>query len=187
MYALQKEEAATQTEAGHEALQVLSDQRLLKNFLEHLLRKAGDELANYQVARFWKVHESLERTPCDFMGFTVTGRAILIEAKMVNKTSLPIGVMPGLLAHQVVALEEANKAGAISLVCWSRGDDCACLSWDMVRALSRGRRSIPWAKIEKRFLRSLSGDDAHLRLLDHWLPLKVDAPRGFTTRDASGD
>lgn len=143
----------------------------MKNLLEHLLRKAGRELAELQVARFWKFPEELQKTPCDFMGFTATGRAILIEAKMVVGTSLPISNTPGLAPHQFVALDEANKAGAVSLLCWAQDGVCATLSFDMVLALSKGRLSIPWDKIEEKYLRSITDDKAYLHLLDHWLTL----------------
>lgn len=143
----------------------------MPNKLELVLRKAGRELADYQVARFWKFPEEMQQTPCDFMGFTAHGRVILIEAKMVNRVSLPIGSSPGLLPHQFNALDAANRADGMSLVCWARGDTCAVLSFDQVLALSEDRKSIPWNAIDLSYTRSLSGKDAHLRILDHWLPL----------------
>ena len=139
--------------------------------LERLLRKAGRDLPNYQVARFWKIPEEMNQTPCDFMGFTSTGRVILIEAKQVRRVSLPLCKSPGVLPHQFGALDECNRAGGIALLCWAVGDVCAVLSWDMVLAFSVGRRSVPWHKIEGRFRRSLLGPRAHLELLDHWLPI----------------
>jgi len=141
----------------------------LSNKLECVLRKAGRELADYQVARFWKFPEEMQQTPCDFMGFTAHGRVILIEAKMVNRTALPIGTSPGLLPHQFNALDSCNRAGGIAIVCWSRGDTCAVLSFDQVLALSKDRRSIPWVGIEEKFHRTLKGAKAHLNLLSHWL------------------
>jgi len=141
--------------------------------LERLLRKAGRELPHYQVARFWKIPEEMSQTPCDFMGFNAHGRVILIEAKQVRRVSLPINAKPGLLPHQFGALDECNRAGGIALVCWAVGGVCATLSWDVVLELSRERRSIPWRKIEERFLRPMTGANAHLALLDHWLPLKT--------------
>lgn len=140
--------------------------------LEALLRRAGRELADWQVCRFWKIPEEMQQTPCDFMGFTAWGRAVLIEAKQVNRTSLPISNSPGLLPHQFGALEECNRAGGLALVCWARGDECAVLSFDQVLEFSYLRRSIPWGKIEKKYLRSMSGPRAHLELLSQWLPIK---------------
>lgn len=140
------------------------------NELEVLIRKAGRLLADHQVARLYKIPEEMQRTPCDFMGFTATGRAILIEAKHVHKTSLPVNGPPGLRPHQFVALNEANKAGAISLLCWAQKNVCAVLSWDVVLALKADRVSIPWNKIEKRFLRPMETETAALTLFDHWLP-----------------
>lgn len=143
----------------------------MSNKLEALLRKAGRELPDYQVARLYKIPEEMTATPCDFMGFTAWGRVIMIEAKLVARTSLPINAKPGLLPHQFNALHECNKAGGLALVCWARDDECAVLSFDQVLELSRDRRSIPWQKIEERFLRPMRGPTAHLTLLDHWLPL----------------
>ena len=140
--------------------------------LERLLRKAGRELAHHQVARFWKIPEEMSQTPCDFMGFNAYGRVILIEAKQVRRTSLPINKSPGLLPHQFGALDECNRAGGLALVCWAVGRECATLSWDQVLELSRHRRSIPWREIEERFLRPMTGANAHLTLLDAWLPIK---------------
>lgn len=146
----------------------------MTNKLELVLRKAGRELADWQVARFFKVPEEMAQTPCDFFGYTAIGRAILIEAKMVNKTSLPIGDSGhhGLASHQWNELADANRAGALSLIAWARGDICAVISFDVALALAQDRKSIPWEKIEGRFLRPLLGPHCHLTLLDHWLPLK---------------
>jgi penicillin-binding protein-related factor A (putative recombinase) len=135
------------------------------------LRKAGRDLADYNVCRFWKFPEEMMRTPCDFMGFTNTGRAILIEAKEVDRTALSIHNPPGLAPHQFTALKEANNAGAISLVCWARKNICATISFDMVLRFSHGRASVPWASIERKYHRKLTGEEASLRLLDHWLPV----------------
>lgn len=144
----------------------------MSNRLEILLRKAGRELADYQVARFFKVPEELTQTPCDFFGYTAIGRAILIEAKMVERTYLPIGKEPGLAAHQWCELADANRAGALALICWARGGICATISFDIAASLAVDRRSIPWEKIEKKYHRSLSGSDCHLALVDHWLPIR---------------
>lgn len=141
------------------------------NKLELLLRKAGRQLADYQVAQFWKFPDEMVQTPCDFMGFTAHGRVVMIEAKLVHRSSLPIGNSPGLAVHQFNALESCNKAGGLALVCWGRDDICATLSFDMVVEFSHGRRSVPWHKIEERFLRSMRGTDAPIKLLDQWLPI----------------
>jgi hypothetical protein len=144
----------------------------VSNALEILLRKAGRDLMDYQVARIFKVPEEMQQTPCDFFGYTVHGRAILIEAKMVTRTSLPINDKSnGLSIHQWNELEDANKAGALALICWAQEGVCKTITMDMAIELSRGRRSIPWKKIEKRFSRSMEGANAHLALLDHWLPI----------------
>lgn len=143
----------------------------MTNRLEILLRKAGRELADYQVARFYKIPEEMQQTPCDFIGFTAQGRAILIEAKMVSRMSLPIGDDPGLSVHQWNELTDANKAGALTLICWARANICATITMDIAITLSACRKSIPWESIPSRFLRSMSGPKCHLGLVDHWLPL----------------
>lgn len=143
----------------------------MTNKLELLLRKAGRELADHQVARLFKVPEEFAQTPCDFFGYTAHGRAILVEAKMVNRPSLPISDDPGLQPHQWNELMDANRAGALALVCWARGDVCAAITMDMAVAFSAGRKSIPWSSIPERYHRPMRGSDCHLHLLDAWLPL----------------
>lgn len=152
----------------------------MSNRLEILLRKAGRELADYQVCRFYKIPEEMQQTPCDFIGFTRDGRAILIEAKLVHTTALKISGSPGLSAHQWNELGDANRAGALTLICWARGSMCATITMDMAIALSAGRLSIPWDKIDQRFMRSMNGPQAHLRLLDQWLPLPSSLAPGPT-------
>lgn len=145
----------------------------MANKLEALVRKAGRELMDYQVARLFKVPEEMSQTPCDFFGYTVDGRAILIECKMVNRPSLPIASSSnGLSVHQWNELVDANKANALALICWSRGDVCAAITMDIALKLSEGRRSIAWNDIDSRYMRVMHGADAHLKLLDHWLPIK---------------
>ena len=145
----------------------------MPNKLELMLRKAGRELADYQIARLFKVPEEMTQTPVDFFGYTAEGRAILVEAKMVNRPSLPIGQSPGLLPHQWCELMDANRANCLALICWARGGFCATLTMDMAIDLSAGRRSIPWKEIEERFLRPMAGPTAHLALLGPWLCTKV--------------
>lgn len=145
----------------------------MTNKLELLLRKAGRELADHQVCRFFKVPEEMASTPCDFFGYTAHGRAILIEAKHVNRDSLPIGSSPGLLIHQWNELCDANRAGALSLIAWARGDVCKTITMDMAIRLSEGRKSIPWSAIDERYARSMRGKDAHLELLSQWLSREI--------------
>ena len=146
----------------------------MSNKLEIILRKVGRELADYQVARIFKVPEEMQQSPCDFFGYTVYGRAILIEAKMVDRESLPICSSPGLLPHQWGELSDANRAGALTLICWSRGSTVAVISMDMAIALSGGRKSIPWSAISPEYMRPLAITHS-LQLLDHWLPLPTKA------------
>lgn len=149
---------------------------MTSNKLEILLRKAGRALADYQVARIFKVPEEMQQTPCDFFGYTVHGRAILIEAKLVSATSLGVcSGASGLQPHQWNELLDANRAGALALLCWGNHGRCATLSVDVVASLIEGRKSIPWAKIPDRFMRPMDSPLSHLTILDHWLPLPTAA------------
>ncbi len=141
----------------------------MPNKLELMLRKAGRELADYQVARLFKVPEEMVQTPVDFFGYTAAGRAILVEAKMVNRTSLPIGKEPGLLPHQWCELLDANRANCLALICWARGGVCATIDMDIAVSISYGRKSIPWSDIDERYFHAMSGPTAHLGLLEPWL------------------
>jgi hypothetical protein len=148
----------------------------VSNKLELILRKVGRELADYQVARFFKVPEEFAQTPCDFFGYTACGRAILIEAKMVNAPSLKVAGEPGLSAHQWNELCDANRAGALALICWSRGAVVKTFGIDMATMASKERRSIPWDAIPDSLARPLEVTE-RLRILDHWLPLPATSPR----------
>ena len=154
----------------------------MPNKLELLLRKAGRELADHQICRFFKIPEEFAQTPCDFIGYTAIGRAILIEAKMVNSPSLKIASEPGLSAHQWNELHDANRAGAIALICWSRGDVCKTFGIDMATMASKERKSIPWDAIPDSFARSMRSPTAHLQLLDHWFPLVPAQPPTVTSK-----
>lgn len=144
----------------------------MQNKLELILRHVGRDLAQHQVARFFKVPEELQWTPCDFFGYTSCGRAILLEAKMVNRQSLPIGNEPGLQVHQWNELLAANRAGALALIAWAVGDTVATISIDMAIAYSEGRKSIPWKAIPDHYRRRLNMAD-RLQILDQWLPLSA--------------
>lgn len=141
----------------------------MANKLESLIRKAGRDLADWQVARIFKVPEEMTQTPCDFFGYTTEARAILIECKMVSRTSLPIGKSPGLAPHQWIALEEANRANCLALICWMRYTECAVISMDMAQSMSLGRKSISWQDIPERYIHTTIGADAHLHLLEPFL------------------
>lgn len=149
----------------------------MSNKLEMILRHLGRELADYQVCRFYKIPEEMQQTPCDFIGFTAIGRAILIEAKMVNRTALPINDSSnGLSLHQWNELCDANRAGALALICWARQGIVKTFGIDMAIALSKDRRSIPWDGIPETLGRDLSIEH-RLRILDHWLPVPSTATR----------
>ena len=119
------------------------------NKLEQALCKTAEFLAVKQVARIFKVPENWQQTPCDFFGYTSKGKAILIEAKMVDRPSLPIGKAPGLKPHQWNALLEGARAGCLALICWQRGDECVTLSVSLARELAGARKSIPWKEVDR--------------------------------------
>jgi hypothetical protein len=140
--------------------------------LEALIRHTGKVLAEHQVACLFKVPEAFTTTPCDFFGYTKDGRAILIECKEVARLSLPIGKSPGLAPHQFNALRDAGRANCIALVCWLRKGVLATIDIDMVVALSKDRRSIPWRKIPKRFLHEDPKPSGCLALLEPFIRAK---------------
>ncbi len=147
------------------------------NPLESLVRLAGNELADAQVARLFKVPEEMQQTPCDFFGYTASGRAILVECKMVSsRSSLPIGTAPGLRPHQWCELTDANRADALALICWAHKGTVAVISVDMATKLSEGRKSIPWGSIDPFYHRSMQRNRV-LELFDLWLPVTAASPR----------
>lgn len=119
----------------------------MTNKLETMMRQVGRELRDLQVAWIFKVPEEMQQTPCDFFGYTRTGRAILLECKMVRSTSLKVGNSPGLSPHQWMELEEAHRAGAVSLIAWAAGGSVAVFPWHEAANAAEGRRSIRWADV----------------------------------------
>jgi hypothetical protein len=117
----------------------------VSNKLELLMRKAARELRDQQVCVLYKIPEEMQQTPCDFIGYTASGRCIMIECKMVKRPSLPIGKAPGLAAHQWRALDEADRAGCICIVIWQRDDVLNFLMPGNIRDfMESGRKSVPW-------------------------------------------
>lgn len=134
--------------------------------LERVVRAAGKRLTEKQQAKLWKIPNDLritssgecawgDRLPCDFIGHTAHGRAILLECKQTRGTRLPVGPR-GLKAHQFIALQEAHDAGAIALVIWARGKDVAAIPMDMLCHLLEGRKSIAWYSIPPRYVRTFT-------------------------------
>lgn len=143
---------------------------VVSNKLESLIRFTGQRLREHQVAHIFKVPEELQQTPVDFFGYTASGRAILIEAKMVNRASLPIGCSNGLQPHQWNELLDANRANCIALLAWMRKDIVSVVDVDQVIAYSKGRKSIPWGAIPS-YCHREPRPTACLKLFDRWLPL----------------
>lgn len=102
------------------------------------------------------------------MGFTRTGRVVLIEAKETKRPLLSVGTR-GLKYHQFQCLMECHKAGGIALLCWLHNGVLAVLDPDMIREFTRERRSIPWGKIPERFLCAISRDTEFLWCLEPFL------------------
>ncbi len=146
----------------------------MSNRLELVIRKTvADQLHADQVARIFKVPEELQQTPCDFFGYTASGRAILIEAKMVSsRVALPINGSPGLAKHQWNELGDANRANAIALIAWARKDKVAVISYDQAHAYSEKilRKSIPWGSIPNDYKRDFRPSEV-VGLIRRWLPV----------------
>ena len=142
----------------------------MSNKLETVIRHAGRRLAEHQVARLFKVPEDMVGTPCDFFGYTASGRAILLEAKMVKRTSLPINVKPGLLPHQWNELLDANRANALALIAWANGGEVAIISTDQAVFFSMGRKSIPWDMIPDDYKAEFKPSLA-VEMFRRWLPI----------------
>ncbi len=148
--------------------------------LERLIRKAAQALCDYQVAKLWKLPTDLRMTssgimtfgeeqPADFLGHTVTGRAVMVEAKMHNESRLPVGSHSGVTSYQWTSLLECHKAMGLALIVWQRGDEIATFDMDIAVELSKDRRSIPWGKIPKRFLHSAESPSVHLDMFEPYL------------------
>lgn len=125
------------------------------NELEQTLRDAERILRERQVCTYYKIPNDMRLTedqlifggrgPCDFIGHTVRGRAILIEAKMRDRKSLGIGNQSkDIKGHQWMALRDAAAAGCVSLILWQRKRELAVLPFALAQELRAGRRSIPW-------------------------------------------
>ncbi len=151
--------------------------------LELLIRKAARSLCDYQVAKLWKLPNDLRMTssgimtfgeeqPADFLGHTVTGRAVMVEAKMHNESRLPVGSRSGVTSYQWTSLLECHKAMGIALIVWQRGDKIATFDMDVAVELSKNRRSIPWGKIPERFLHSVESPSVHLDMFKPYLLIK---------------
>lgn len=123
----------------------------MSNSLESRIRRVGRLLHDHQVAYIFRVPDEFTTTPCDFFGFTACGRAILVEAKQVARTSLPISQSPGLAPHQWNALLDAWRANCLALIAWQRGETVSVFDMDIATELSRGRKSIPWDQIPQKF------------------------------------
>lgn len=158
--------------------------------LEGLVRKAAKDLEGRDIARIWQWPEAValqreaqqcpqcrgwnegfallyrEKNGCDFFGYTREARAILIECKEANKPRLDIGEK-GLKPHQLIALRDGHRAGAIALLVWRRGDEIAVLDPDMIEMFSAGRKSIPWNAVPERFVKQASAEPG--TLLWPWL------------------
>lgn len=108
------------------------------------MREVARHLYDAQVAHLFKVPEEWTQTPCDFFGHTAHGRAIMMECKQVNRTSLPIHDAPGLAPHQWLHLRQGAACGVHAFIIWRRRQETAVLKIPAAVLLSEGRASIPW-------------------------------------------
>ena len=139
----------------------------MTNKLETDIREFARQLYDEQAAFLFKVPEEMTQTPCDFFGFTRLGRAVLLEAKMVNRPSLPLGKEPGLRPHQLRALDQAEKSGCVSALIWRRGDVTVVVPYADIFVVT-GRKSLPWV-------------EPHL---DWKVALRALVSRGYVPRNA---
>lgn len=143
----------------------------MTNALESHVRSVARVLHEHQIARLYKIPNDIkvvdgqvihaEQTPVDFIGFTITGRAILLECKMRKAPSLSLGPN-GLKAHQQIALNEVHRCGGIGLLVWMNEDRLAVIDAGQVNAYRKGKKSIAWRDIPEKFKHSLEGDPKKL-------------------------
>lgn len=136
----------------------------MTNALEAHIRKVARALHDHQLARLYKVPNDIrlvdgevvhgDQQPADFLGFTITGRVIVLEAKMRKSKALELGPR-GIKAHQRIAITEAHRAGGLGLVAWMNGRRIAVIDASQVKVYSEGRKSIPWSAIPDRFMHTL--------------------------------
>ena len=136
----------------------------MANELEAHVRRAAKALHAAQKARLYKIPNDIkmvdgqiihaEQTPVDFIGFTITGRVILLECKICTTKSLPLGPR-GLKAHQQIAINEAHKAGGLGLLAWQHGLKVAVIDAGQVNVYRKGKKSIAWKDIPDKFKHEL--------------------------------
>lgn len=115
------------------------------NELEQHVKAIADKLYAAQIACIYKMPESWQQTPADFVGHSSDGLAVLIECKQVKGTSLAIGEGGGgLKPHQWSALERAHLCGAHSFIIWQNGDVVTLIPFGRAKQLIGSRKSIRW-------------------------------------------
>lgn len=117
------------------------------NACEKFVDDAERVLRARQLCTYWKIPndlETLKKTPCDFIGHTIRGRAILIECKATSAPRVAVPHARGIKGHQWVALRDAHRCGAISAIVWLHGDEIAVIPFPEAERLLASRRSIPW-------------------------------------------
>lgn len=134
------------------------------NYLELRVQRVADTMHDHQIARLFKIPNDIkiidgevihrDQMPCDFLGWTISGRAIAVECKMFKKPSLPVGEK-GLKAHQLMAISECHSAGGIGLLVWLHGEEIAVLDPEQIAIYSKGRKSIPWKSIPMAYKRPI--------------------------------
>jgi penicillin-binding protein-related factor A (putative recombinase) len=137
------------------------------NYLELRVQEIANTMHDHQVARLYKIPNDIRladgvvthggQTPCDFLGWTIGGRAIAIECKMFNRPSLPVGEK-GLKAHQLIALTECHKAGGVGLLVWLYHEFITVIEPNQIATYSKGRKSIPWKSIPMKYKRPVVCD-----------------------------
>lgn len=133
----------------------------MPNALETHVKQIAAELHALQVCRLYRLSNDLkvagdqliyaDQQPCDFFGFTASGRAILVECKITAKPTLAVSSKSGLRAHQLRALLEVHRANGLGLLVWQHALEIAVIDIEQVLTYGEGRRSVPWSAVPQRF------------------------------------
>lgn len=154
----------------------------MNNSLESLVKSVARVLHESQIARLYKIPNDIklvggqvihgEQTPADFMGFTASGRVMVVECKICKGTSLPLG-KSGLKPHQLIAITEAHRSGGLGLLVWQQGDTVAVIDAGMVKTMIGERKSLPWKVIPPRYKKRANVEP--LRFFWPFLPIRSES------------
>jgi hypothetical protein len=154
------------------------------NTLERRVKQVAKSLHDHQIARLFRIPNDIrlaskddgyqvihgDQVPGDFIGYTVNGRALLVECKMTQADTLGT-----LKPHQRIALLEVQDAGGIGLLVWQVKDKIAVIDADQLRAYTVDRKTLPWRVIPPKYRKPEDVED--LELFWPWLSGAKLGPR----------